>query len=791
MSTIIVKNQTAGDLPLTRLSAPDSKIPASSQVTLTDYNKIYEVQNDAELLAYIDAGSVIINDGTKDLTKAESINYVTVVTTTSAPSFSTTTVTTGGTGNVGKLIALDVNGKLEGRIITTDGSKLDGIASGATNTPLTSAAPVDITKDTAAVGDATTAARANHKHDISTAAPSQGIGGGNNEGSGTALARAGHDHKIRETGGPTDLTVGVVADGQSLKRSGTAIVGYTPTSGTDEKVKVTASDTTTSYLNSKLAAGTNVSLTVQSPGLNETLQISGPAYGSTGGTVCQGNDSRLSDARTPTAHATVHKNGGGDEVATTTAAANAIPKAGSGGKLAAGWIDDTAHGNLGGGSLHSAATNSSNGFMSSNDRQIIDNVLGTVWESGLAITAHSPNNQTVDYTSGVYWVGGTKYTIAAGGVYDLTSWYASLASGQRAVAEIYVDSAQTLKSVLGTPVSGSSKPQPPTHPSSSVSLAYVTIGKAGNGTPNVIKSSDIVDTRLLLSRALPASDELVKVSSTDTTSGYLSTKLTAGTNVTLTPQNSGADETLQASIPAFGSAAGTICQGNDSRLSDARTPTAHATSHKNGGGDEVATATAAANAIPKAGAGGTLATGWIPDLSGTYQVTSAKGSANGYAGLDATSKVPTLNLGGSGADNTKFLRGDQTWAVPGSSSSGQKVIDLPITMGTDRWFSTSSGSYTLADDMIFRGSTVMGTPINVKVLAWVDSGATCAIRVYDVTNAQVICAKINITNITKAIVDLGVIANIPNGEAIWEVQIYKVSGGGSTKVYISSAQFYF
>lgn len=55
----------------------------------------------------------------------------------------------------------------------------------------------------------------------------------------------------------------------------------------------------------------------------------------------------------------------------------------------------------------------------------------------------------------------------------------------------------------------------------------------------------------------------------------------------------------------------TLIDTGDSRLSDARTPTAHASSHQNGGSDEIATATAAANAIPKAGGGGTLADGWI------------------------------------------------------------------------------------------------------------------------------------------------------------------------------------
>lgn len=38
------------------------------------------------------------------------------------------------------------------------------------------------------------------------------------------------------------------------------------------------------------------------------------AYGTTAGTAAQGNDSRLSDARTPTAHAPTHKSGGSDPI---------------------------------------------------------------------------------------------------------------------------------------------------------------------------------------------------------------------------------------------------------------------------------------------------------------------------------------------------------------------------------------------------------------------------------------------------------------------------------------------
>lgn len=41
------------------------------------------------------------------------------------------------------------------------------------------------------------------------------------------------------------------------------------------------------------------------------------------------------------------------------------------------------------------------------------------------------------------------------------------------------------------------------------------------------------------------------------------------------------------SLPAYGSGAATFCQGNDARLSDARTPTSHAGSHAVGGADEL------------------------------------------------------------------------------------------------------------------------------------------------------------------------------------------------------------
>lgn len=100
-----------------------------------------------------------------------------------------------------------------------DKAKLDGTA------VVTAVPPVDVTKAAAAVGVSADAARDDHKHDVSTAAPAIGAGGGNAEGVATSLARSDHDHALRTPLGPADLTIGDIANGQVLQRSGTEIIG--------------------------------------------------------------------------------------------------------------------------------------------------------------------------------------------------------------------------------------------------------------------------------------------------------------------------------------------------------------------------------------------------------------------------------------------------------------------------------------------------------------------------------------------------------------------------------------
>lgn len=93
----------------------------------------------------------------------------------------------------------------------------------------------------------------------------------------------------------------------------------------------------------------------------------------------------------------------------------------------------------------------------------------------------------------------------------------------------------------------------------------------------------------------------------------------------------------------YGSGSNTACEGNDSRLSDARTPTAHKTSHQDGGGDEISVA----------GLSGLLADGQTPLA---HDIITAH---NGFPG---------------GTSN--FLRADGTFAAP-TAVAGD--LDMPET----------------------------------------------------------------------------------------------------------------
>ncbi|HMI93400.1 MAG TPA: hypothetical protein VK509_18640 [Polyangiales bacterium] len=176
-----------------------------------------------------------------------------------------------------------------------------------------------------------------------------------------------------------------------------------------------------------------------------------------------------------------------------------------------------------------------------------------------------------------------------------------------------------------------------------------------------------------------------------------------------------ANRTLSAD---FGIGAGKVCQGDDARLSDARTPAVHALNHLPGGSDALASGPAFALAVGGASAegvanafarqdhlhalppfgttAGTLCEGNDPRLNASggaadpHAISHLPGGSDGLASGPASS----LSVGGANAEGSAnaFSRQDHTHALPSFGSSVGTFCDGADMRLSDARTPTSHGS---------------------------------------------------------------------------------------------------
>lgn len=99
-------------------------------------------------------------------------------------------------------------------------------------------------------------------------------------------------------------------------------------------------------------------------------------------------------------------------------------------------------------------------------------------------------------------------------------------------------------------------------------------------------------------------------------------------------------------------------------------------------------------------------------VSSAYQRLSEKDQANGYVGLDATTKVPTGKLGTGVADATSFLRGDRTWTAVAAG-----ITDHSALSNLDAAHSGHTGFATLdpSSKVIQNPADATATPSGSKI----------------------------------------------------------------------------
>jgi hypothetical protein len=145
-------------------------------------------------------------------------------------------------------------------------------------------------------------------------------------------------------------------------------------------------------------------------------------------------------------------------------------------------------------------------------------------------------------------------------------------------------------------------------------------------------------------------------------------------------------------VPDFGTTSGKVAQGNDSRFTDARTPTAHASTHAAAGSDPVTLAQSQVTDLTTDLAAKISAS--LVDAAGDLLVGSADNTV-GRLALGSDGQVLTVDTAGTGVAKVK-------WATASGGGGGMTLLDSQ-TFTSSTTYTMPSGAKIVLVEMIASG----------------------------------------------------------------------------------------
>jgi hypothetical protein len=145
------------------------------------------------------------------------------------------------------------------------------------------------------------------------------------------------------------------------------------------------------------------------------------------------------------------------------------------------------------------------------------------------------------------------------------------------------------------------------------------------------------------------------------------------------------------------------------------------------------------------------------------------------------SDIDASNIGSGTVNNQMF---DSLAGVTGNVQTQLNVARVHHTLLGMTDISCSGGSYKVCSRFIFPGTDAFDPVQNAYIIARGTKAATMGkIRIYDVTNGNIICENANIIGQVATMHDLGLLEYQPASQAVWEVHGATTGGGGS--LYVS------